>query len=71
MRLIHVRHVLWGRPLQYLNLIIVLLAHKEIVVFLCREYRGFLFIVDDTATPLFHGVVVLLLHPCLDFLLSG
>jgi hypothetical protein len=58
MRLVYIWHVLRGWPLEYLNLIIVLLAHKEIVVFLSREYRGFLFI-NDAATPLL-GFVLLL-----------
>lgn len=69
MSLVHIRHKLRRRPLEYLNLIIVLLAHKEIIVFLCRKYRRLLFI-DHTATPLLHAVIVLLLDPRLDFLLS-
>ena len=67
MRLVYIWHVLRGRPLEYLNLIIVLLAHKEIVVFLSREYRRFMFI-NDAATSLL-GFVLLLDSG--DFFLSG
>ena len=74
MSLVHVRHVLRRWSLKYFNLIIVLLAHKEIIVFLCCEYRLFLLVIDYTATSLlllFHTVIVLLLDSSLNLLLSG
>lgn len=74
MSLVHVGHVLRRWSLKYFNLIIVLLAHKEIIVFLCSEYRLFLLVIDYTATSLlllFHTVIVLLLDSSLNLLLSG
>ena len=73
MSLRDIGHIRGRGSFKDLNLIVVLFAHEEIIIFLCCEYRLFLLIVCyKTTTPmlLFNAVIILLLDSCLNLLLG-